>query len=382
MKGHSNGGKVGFLLPGLAVVLVLLVAAVIYVVYSRYTEEGASQDYQIEAPTAEQGHSPEQGKQTEAGKTEAAVTTTEPAEKPNPLNEVLDAYESFLKNITSYTFAAYSKEPYKEEDTSNMDYALLECTGDDIPELGIRILSANNYQGIVIFYYDSADKSVHEAQGSMVEGVAGVGGFRGSVWLSSEHNSFLSIELSSGTGETSYVRYTLENGKLNYKPLVNTTYEESKNEALMKKYDEEYGLDSLDKINWLPFRSGLDLHRPLMIPPRYDEPRLAYELQYELRAFPYEQYYYDDLKRKARKLDPSLVDYVLLLPDESGNRYLVFRYADKQGGNAYEYYSFTDKRRFFSPLYGAGVPEDLKGKALAMSSWLTAADPVNPAQYE
>lgn len=94
----------------------------------------------------------------------------------------------------------------------SFEYALVEATGDDAPELLLRASGAPDlWNGVAeIMPFSTSDDGSELVVPSvwLNEGAAGSGGFRGSVSASAYGDGLLVSEMSSGSGEGSVWRYT------------------------------------------------------------------------------------------------------------------------------------------------------------------------------
>ncbi|MDO4436402.1 MAG: hypothetical protein Q4B77_00370 [Coriobacteriaceae bacterium] len=117
-------------------------------------------------------------------------------------------YREVLANPMKYF--AHLEESRQTEGVA-FEYALVEATGDDIPELLVRASGpAETWNGISDILPFTVNEDGSELIVSPVwlnDGVAGVGGFRGSVMASAYGNGLLASEVSSGTGEGTVHRY-------------------------------------------------------------------------------------------------------------------------------------------------------------------------------
>lgn len=97
-------------------------------------------------------------------------------------------------------------------------YALVNMAQDPVPQLLVRATGEssawNGIEVVRVFSYDAQTASLVAPARDIETGVAGVGGFRGGLMYSAYGNGLLRSELSSGTGEGSITRITLEGDDL------------------------------------------------------------------------------------------------------------------------------------------------------------------------
>ena len=146
----------------------------------------------------------------------APAAGAEPAPAVDP--DVSAAYQEILENKDFY-FPKYQEEPYVAVDYS---YAFTDMTGDGFPELLLAASGGKNYTAydgsvileywpaeIRVFSWDPAANQMYAPEGTLTIGAAPVGGFRGQVWASANHDCLLYGTWSSGTSEGEFYSYTL-----------------------------------------------------------------------------------------------------------------------------------------------------------------------------
>ena len=142
--------------------------------------------------------------------TETAAETAEPQVTSSPVDEAMEQYRTVIANAASYQY-----DPYGITPSGNYRYALVMMQPDDtVPTL---LLEQQDTEGIYYmraFKYDTENKTMHQPTDSLMEGVAGTGGYRGGIGLAGDGNGLLSTETSSGTGSTTIRRARIEGGTL------------------------------------------------------------------------------------------------------------------------------------------------------------------------
>lgn len=144
---------------------------------------------------------PDQGSQAGSAQSEPAKKTVE--------QKAAELYRGVLADPMAYF--GHLEEQGLAEGVS-FEYALVEATGDDVPELLVRASGTSElWNGIMeVLPFTVSDDGSELVVPSvwLNEGVAGAGGFRGSVSASAYGDGLLVSEASSGSGEGSVWRYT------------------------------------------------------------------------------------------------------------------------------------------------------------------------------
>ena len=138
---------------------------------------------------------------------QAGSASSVPAQK-SPEQKAAALYREVLANPMEYFDHL---EDGRAEGVA-FEYALVDATNDEIPELLVRASGpAEQWNGVFEVMAFSVSDDGDELIVPSVwlnEGVAGTGGFRGTVFASSYGDGLLVSETSSGTGEGTVWRYT------------------------------------------------------------------------------------------------------------------------------------------------------------------------------
>lgn len=132
-----------------------------------------------------------------------------PTPEPDPVELALEQYRTIVGQADTYDYGSM------DDPTGAYRYALVRMTPeDDVPSLLLEQDTALGISSVLVFRYDTDTKAVLQADGTLMEGVAGFGGYRGSLSAVGDGNGLLSTEFSSGSGEGSTSRVTLDGDKL------------------------------------------------------------------------------------------------------------------------------------------------------------------------
>lgn len=139
--------------------------------------------------------------------------------KPDPTVEALEAYRPILGQAESYF--TDDMDYGDREVTVTYQYALMQMqTEYPIPALVLRKETFSEYWGdlctALVFQYEPESQHVIQAEGELNEGVAGAGGYRGSLSMDMEQPAILETSWSSGTGMGSIRRITVEGDRLRF----------------------------------------------------------------------------------------------------------------------------------------------------------------------
>lgn len=155
--------------------------------------------------------SPSQQKSQEAEvSTQETNNKEEDAPEVDPVKKAMyEQYSEIIDNASSYDFGRVSSNNQRF-----YQYALvyMDSANPDTPQLLLK--TESNIKGInnvKIFSFDKDTKQAYEVQNTngIIEGVAGAGGFRGSLTVDSDKNGLIAISWSSGSGSGFGYRYTL-----------------------------------------------------------------------------------------------------------------------------------------------------------------------------
>lgn len=127
--------------------------------------------------------------------------------------EVMDAieqYKNVIRNIHSYQFQ-YS-EPSKIRQC-----ALVRMEREDrVPTLLLLSEHTEGVEQVYVFQYDPDSRIVHQGNDALSQGVAFAGGFRGGIGMMADGNGIQLTQWSSGSGQGSVERVTMEGSELSY----------------------------------------------------------------------------------------------------------------------------------------------------------------------
>lgn len=157
------------------------------------------------------------------------------APKPNPHAALIDAYSKVLDNPLAYE---YNKSA---EFVSNgkFDYAIVEVTGDDSPELLLMPNSAGAFYPITVFS-KPAGGELFNTKSVLIEGASSAGGSRAGIMASKT-----GIGLYQGSWQSAGPSVSSEKFEIRDKDLVSTGLKET------LPYPHMYDAEHL-KIEWTP----------------------------------------------------------------------------------------------------------------------------------
>ena len=139
--------------------------------------------------------------------------TPKPTPEPDPLADALAQYREIAGQAASYDYGDV-------DPTGDYRYALVQMgAGYEVPAL---LLEQDTYFGVsyvLVFQYEPDSGLTFRAGGTMSEGAASAGGYRGSLFAAGDGNGVLSTEFASGTGWGSTSRITLEGNSIWYSVL-------------------------------------------------------------------------------------------------------------------------------------------------------------------
>lgn len=155
--------------------------------------------------------SPSQQKSQEAEvSTQETNNKEEDAPEVDPVKKAMyEQYSEIIDNVSSYDFGRVSSNNQRF-----YQYALvyMDSANPDTPQLLLKTESnTKGINNVKIFSFDKDTKQAYEVQNTngIIEGVAGAGGFRGSLTVDSDKNGLIAISWSSGSGSGFGYRYTL-----------------------------------------------------------------------------------------------------------------------------------------------------------------------------
>lgn len=155
--------------------------------------------------------SPSQQKSQEAEvSTQETNNKEEDAPEVDPVKKAMyEQYSEIIDNASSYDFGSV---PSNNQRTYQYALVYMDSANPDIPQLLLKTQSNNNgINNVKIFSFDKDTKQAYEVQNTkgIIEGVAGAGGFRGSLTVDSDKNGLIAVSWSSGSGSGFGYRYTL-----------------------------------------------------------------------------------------------------------------------------------------------------------------------------
>ena len=156
--------------------------------------------------------SPSQQKSQEAEvSTQETNNKEEDALEVDPVKKAMyEQYSEIIDNASSYDFGSDSSN-----DQRSYMYALvyMDSANPDIPQLLLKTqINNSGVNHVKIFSFDKDTMKAYEVdtgRNGIMEGVAGVGGFRGSLTVDSDKNGLIAVSWSSGSGDGFGYRYTL-----------------------------------------------------------------------------------------------------------------------------------------------------------------------------
>ena len=132
------------------------------------------------------------------------VFTDDSIRKDDSVDEALEQYRTVIANAANYDFGDYTSPE------GTYQYALEYMKSDDPnPSLLLRQCGTRGLDYIRVFYYDPSTGSLIAPGETLTEGVAGAGGFRGGIGMMEDGDGICFFAASSGTGELSTSRVTL-----------------------------------------------------------------------------------------------------------------------------------------------------------------------------
>lgn len=133
----------------------------------------------------------------------------EPSQEPDPTADALAQYRVIVGQADTYDYGSV------DAPTGAYRYALVRMqAGYDVPALLLEQDTSFGISNVLVFQYEPDSGQVFQAGGTMMEGVAGGGGYRGSLFAAGDGNGILSTEFSSGNGMGSTSRVTLSGSTL------------------------------------------------------------------------------------------------------------------------------------------------------------------------
>lgn len=152
-----------------------------------------------------------------AGSSSGSAPVHKEQVKKTPAQLAAVAYREVLEDPQGY----FGRNDGLEEQfvaDAEYTYALVNMSTDELPQLLVCASGSNDawngMESVQVFSFDAKSGSLVTPTEDLAAGVAGAGGFRGSLSYSAAGNGLLYSTLSSGTGMGSIVRITLDGDQL------------------------------------------------------------------------------------------------------------------------------------------------------------------------
>ena len=128
--------------------------------------------------------------------------------EPDPIADALTQYRVIVAQASAYDYGA-------DDPTGDYRYSLARMRADsDIPALLLEQDTTFGISNVLVFQYEPDNGQAVQSDGTMSEGVAQAGGYRGSLSAAVDGNGILATEFSSGSGRGSTSRVTLNGNSL------------------------------------------------------------------------------------------------------------------------------------------------------------------------
>lgn len=125
------------------------------------------------------------------------------------VKEALNQYRTIIDQAASYFYE--NEEDLLPTSADNYQYALVQMTWEDtLPTLLLLKENTFGINDVRLFQYDPENRTMHQPEEMLMEGVASTGGFRGSLSMAEDGNGIYFSEYYSGTGDASVSRITLD----------------------------------------------------------------------------------------------------------------------------------------------------------------------------
>lgn len=135
--------------------------------------------------------------------------TSTPEPEPDPVELALEQYRTVVGQADTYDYGS------TDDPTGAYRYALVRMAPeDDVPALLLEQGTTFGVYHALVFDYDVDGKAVIQADGTLMEGEATMGGFRGSLAMMGDGSGIRALELSSGSGDMTISRVTLDGSAL------------------------------------------------------------------------------------------------------------------------------------------------------------------------
>ncbi len=156
------------------------------------------------------GTSAESGEERNLSETTPEAVNLDVPEQAKPEALSLEQYRAIIGQADTYDYG-------NESTPTGYQYALVRMqSGNAMPALLLKQQTAEYLDYIRIFQYAPESGAVLQPTDTLMEGVAQTGGYRGGIAMQADGNGLRSVTTSSGTGDTSIIRVTLEGEALQY----------------------------------------------------------------------------------------------------------------------------------------------------------------------
>lgn len=136
-----------------------------------------------------------------AGQSDVVAPPEPDAAEESIGRKVADQYRFALENVQNY----FSDMDASLAGSASYSYALVDMDGVEAPLLLVRASGPadtwNGTETVKVLAYDAAADAPVLYEGSLNQGIAGAGGYRGSISASGSGDGILNTEISSGTGD-------------------------------------------------------------------------------------------------------------------------------------------------------------------------------------
>ncbi len=160
-----------------------------------------------EPPSGTSAESEDESNLSESTLEHVTVDEPEPAKPEEP---ALEQYRAIIGQADTYDYG-------NEATPIGYQYALVQMqSGDAVPTLLLKQQTAEYLNYVRVFRYDTGSGTVLQPTDILMEGTAQTGGYRGGLTMQDDGDGLRSLTISSGTGDTSVTRVTLDGDALHY----------------------------------------------------------------------------------------------------------------------------------------------------------------------
>ena len=163
-------------------------------------------------------------------------------EELSPIDAALEQYRTVVGQADRYEYG-------ENLVPTGYRYALVQMRPDDaVPTLLLEMDTEDFISYVRFFQYDPDTKTMRQPDKTAMEGVAGAGGYRGGLMMAGDGEGIISTEWSSGTGETTMTRITLDGETLGAEILWTGLFDEIPDSIARTQIDwhEAEDLSALD----------------------------------------------------------------------------------------------------------------------------------------